>query len=153
MIPDMNRIFITALVALFPLCGATAGDDSQKELKRLEGTWEAVAEVVDGTEQVVRKGKGHRLIFQGDVYTLQAGGKALGKGNVKVDPSKKPHTLDLIPSDGNSPGKVIPCLYEWKGDELRVCMGRIGQPRPTGMESKEGSKHILNTYRRVKPKE
>jgi uncharacterized protein (TIGR03067 family) len=156
----MNRITLTAAAVAFTLSTAIvlAGvdakqDAAQKELKNLEGTWEAVAAVVDGTKQVPRKGKGHHLVIRGDTYTLEASGKPFGKGTLKVDPAKKPHALDLVPADGDSQGKAIPCIYELTGDELRVCMGRIGKARPIEFVSRDGSKHILNTYRRVTPKE
>jgi uncharacterized protein (TIGR03067 family) len=151
----MHRPTFTAL-AVLALGAAVLNarqDTAQNELKRLEGNWEAVAAVIDGTKQVPRKGKGHHLLIKGDAYTLEASGKPLGKGTLKVDPAKKPHTLDLIPADGDVEGKVIPCIYEVTGDELRVCMGRIGEARPSEFVSKEGSKYILNTYRRVAPKE
>ena len=150
----MSRYVLAALA----LCATIlhAGGDAkqgaaQKELKRLEGTWEAVAAVVDGIKQVPAKGKGHRLVIQGDAYTLETSVKPFVKGTLKVDPAKKPHTLDLIPADGGASGKPIPCIYELNGDELRVCVGRIGKARPAEFISKEGSRHILTTYRRVTP--
>jgi len=153
----MNRYTFTALVVVFALGGAVGNatqDAAQKELKRLAGNWEAVAAVVDGAKQLPRKGKGHRLIIKGDAYTLEdARGKSFGNGTLKVDPAKKPHTLDLTPADGGSKGKAIPCIYELNGDELRVCMGRIDKARPADFAATEGSKHILTTYRRVTPKE
>jgi uncharacterized protein (TIGR03067 family) len=151
----MNRYALTALVPL-ALCAAILSaapqDVAQKELKRLEGTWEAVAAVVDGVKQELKKGKGHHLVIQGDTYTLESNGKPFGKGTLKVDPAKKPKAIDLIPTDNKEEGKAIPCIYEQNGDELRLCMGRIGRPRPTNFAAADGSKHILTTYRRVEPK-
>jgi uncharacterized protein (TIGR03067 family) len=154
----MNRHILTVVLATACAAAAHAGGDAkpgtaQNELKRLQGTWEAVAAVVDGVKQVPRKGKGHRLIIRGNNYTLEANGKSFGEGTLKVDPAKKPHALDLTPADGDSQGKPIPCIYEVNGDELRVCMGRIGKARPAEFDAKERSKHILTTYRRLTPKE
>jgi uncharacterized protein (TIGR03067 family) len=156
----MNRNAYTILagavvlgVATVVFGGDAKQDAAQKELKRLQGTWEAVAAVIDGIKQVPQKGKGHHLVIQGDAYTLESAGKPFGKGTLRVDPAKKPPALDLTPADGDSLGKPIPCIYELTGDELRVCMGRIGKARPAEFVSREGSKHILNTYRRLTPKE
>jgi uncharacterized protein (TIGR03067 family) len=153
-----HRTYIALTV--FVLVGATlmAGSEArqtavEKDLKRLEGTWEAVGAVVDGVKQGPRKGKGHRLVIRADSYTLEASGKPFAKGTLKVDPSKKPPALDLIPSEGDTEGKTIPCIYEIKGDELRVCVGRIEQARPSEFDAKEGSKHMLNIYRRLPAKE
>jgi uncharacterized protein (TIGR03067 family) len=152
------RTFI--VLTVFVLVGAalTAGSEArqtavEKDLKRLAGTWEAVGAVVDGVKQEPRKGKGHRLVIRDDSYTLEASSKPFAKGTLKVDPSKKPPALDLIPSEGDVAGKTIPCIYEIKGDELRVCVGRIDQSRPTEFDSKEGTKHMLNIYRRIADKE
>jgi uncharacterized protein (TIGR03067 family) len=155
----MNRYALTVLVTL-ALCAAVlsaAGDAkqdaAQKELKRLEGTWEAVAAVVDGVKQEPKKGMGHHLVIRGDKYTLEhTDGKSFGKGTLKVDPSKKPKAIDLLPAEGKEEGKAIPCIYDLNGDELRLCVGRIGRPRPTNFAAADGSKHILTTYRRLGPK-
>jgi uncharacterized protein (TIGR03067 family) len=152
----MNRYAVTALVPL-ALCAAVLSaapqGDAQKELKRLEGTWEAVAAVVNGIKQEPKKGMGHHLVIRGDKYTLESsGGKSFGMGTLKVDPAKKPKAIDLFPTDGKEEGKAIPCIYELNGDELRLCMGRIGRPRPENFAAADGSKHILTTYRRAEPK-
>jgi uncharacterized protein (TIGR03067 family) len=152
----MNRYALTVLITL-ALCAAVLSaapqDAAQKELKRLEGTWEAVAAVVDGVKQELKKGKGHHLVIRGDTYTLEhTDGKPFGKGVLKVDPSKKPKAIDLLPAEGKEEGKAIPCIYDLNGDELRLCVGRIGRPRPTNFAAADGSKHILTTYRRAEPK-
>jgi hypothetical protein len=39
---------------------------------------------------------------------------------------------------------------EVKGDTHRVCFAAPGKPRPKAFESKEGSGHMLQTYKRAK---
>ena len=52
---------------------------------------------------------------------------------MKIDPLKAPKEMDLtgfgfVP---NMPEQVMPCIYEIRGDELRIGMGTPNQPRPT----------------------
>jgi uncharacterized protein (TIGR03067 family) len=144
-----------ALLIPFSLV-AGIGDDAKqdainKDLKLLEGTWEAVSAVVDGSKHVPKEGEGHRLIIQGNNYTMEAAGKALGKGTLKLNPTKKPRAIDLVLADGKFPGKAVPCIYQLNGDELRLCMGRIDDPRPGEFTAEQGSKRVLTIYRKVMP--
>ena len=47
------------------------------------------------------------------------------------------------------PGQTLYCIYERKGDELRLCYALFGTDRPTEFTSGPGSRHILMTYRRT----
>ena len=68
---------------------------------------------------------------------------------IKVDATKTPRTLDVTPEDGPEKGKTVPCIYEIKGDELRVCTAEAGTGRPTEFSAKEGSGWTLLTFKRV----
>jgi len=59
--------------------------------------------------------------------------------------------LDVTRSEGPRKGETVLAIYEVKGDSLRTCFAPPGRERPTGFTPKEGSGHVLRTYKRVKP--
>ena len=76
--------------------------------------------------------------------------------NVKfrIDPAQKPATLDLI--DKGDPKKIVPLIYELKGDELKIVFplvqaGKGETPkRPDGFQTKDKPLALI-TAKREKP--
>jgi len=138
--------------------GATprGGEESKQssasvvELRRLAGTWEAVAKVYDGLDQPE---EGYRLTVRGDAFEVVQRGKTFIKGTLRVDPSKQPATLDFYPTQGDVPGKPLLAVYDLKDDEFRYCYVNPGEPRPGELTSRRGSERTLVTLRRAKPKQ
>jgi uncharacterized protein (TIGR03067 family) len=121
------------------------------ELKRLQGTWEIVSDLIDGTPQVQPRG-GIRLTIHGDTYMKEAQGTVFEKGTLKVDPTKKPGALDLSPGDGPQKGRLSLCIYELDGDGLRYCCQSTGGLRPESFTTGAGALEIV-TLRRTRSKE
>jgi uncharacterized protein (TIGR03067 family) len=148
-------------VALFLgifICGALAGalasgaGDAGKNFakvgdKRLLGKWELVERISDG-KKVDQKGTW--TFFSNQILY---GPDAAIHAVYKVDPSKKPMTLDLahVTESGKIEDKVVG-IYEVEGDSLKLCVSIPGKTdeRPKTFESKEGSGHTLTVLRRVK---
>jgi uncharacterized protein (TIGR03067 family) len=148
----MKRV---AVVFVLGLCAVALGrvwadDDKDKalkeELKRLDGTWEVVARVADGKEVTLSDDEKAQATVKDGKFTLRLGGREAGQGSLKLDPSAKPKAIDIIPEGG----EAMPGVYELKGDELKVCRAAPGSERPKKVESKEGSGHILDTWKRAK---
>jgi uncharacterized protein (TIGR03067 family) len=80
------------------------------------------------------------FVFKGDRLTL-TGPKPFRKReySFKLDPSKKPKTIDLTLLDGQLNEKVWRGIYELKGDELTGCTRHPADPgdRPTGIQNGE----------------
>ena len=155
----MRRCGLAGLALALLLGGGVRADEKKadkaeavrEEGKRLNGTWEVVSAVFDGTKQPVpRKAT---LTIKGDKYTVREGEKVVADGTFTVDPTATPKSLDGIPSSGPDKGKPHRGIYEVKGDTYRVCLAPPGKPRPKAFESKEGSGHALVTYKRAKPKD
>jgi uncharacterized protein (TIGR03067 family) len=158
----LNRITPTALIVALALAVATlnAGDDAKEkakkdiiaqELKRLEGTWELVSEVYDGKKVEQPASMVVRAEIRGEDYAVSRGGRVFARAKLKVDPVKKPKTLDMEATEGPVKGKTFFAVYELKGDELRVCGADSERDRPGEFAAPAGSKRLLDTYRRVKP--
>jgi len=122
-----------------------AGDDLDGEVKKLAGTWEGYA--VEGTGEKPDRGPVHvRLKFEGtkiDAIDLGNGGKEMGSGTFKLDPSKNLKEIDAT-------GVVLPGkrersfqgIYEFDGDTLRWCVDNRGKERPTEFRT-HGGKYLL----------
>jgi uncharacterized protein (TIGR03067 family) len=61
--------------------------------------------------------KGEKVKIEGDTIILAE----TEKSTFKIDPSKKPREMDLMPA-GREQGRVLPIIYELKGDELKLAL-------------------------------
>jgi uncharacterized protein (TIGR03067 family) len=127
----------------------------KKEQDRLKGTWELAGMVVDGMEVPKKLAEDHpfTLIFAGSEATFiaenkKSKGKAVrSKMNIKLDPSKKPKTIDFIYLGG----ETTLGLYEVDGDSLKICIPQSPDgPRPDKLESKKETKTQVVILRRAK---
>ena len=158
----MSRFSGTVLAALFALGAAVAspGGDKQKadreavekELQRLQGTWEQVSVEANGQKEGFARGLAPLFTIRGDTYAVEVGGRILERGRVKVYPAGNPRQSDLIAQDGTARAKIYPAIHEIKGDELRTCFSRNGGNRPTAFTSGAEGGYTVNVYRRVSPK-
>ena len=135
----------TGLVLAF----AQPGEEARK---KLQGTWTATKAERDGkaADDVL----GRRLSFTGNRFQIHSkDGKALFAGTVRVDPSAKPAAIDFEHREGVLKGKVWKGIYALDGDTLTICDNapNLDVGRPTALEAKSGSGHVLITFKRAKP--
>src|SRR5437588_356747 len=83
---------------------ATKDDTVKKELKKLDGAWKVVSIENDGEKMPDDEAHKWVLIRKGDQYTVKVEENALEEGKTKIDPTKKPKEIDIMPSDGNDAG-------------------------------------------------
>jgi uncharacterized protein (TIGR03067 family) len=138
-----------ALLALLPSL-AVAEDESEKDLKKMAGDWVPVLMHLNGKKQPDKVAKAIRLTVSGDKYNTVVG-EEKDEGTLKLDATKTPREMDITPSVGENKGKILPCIYELKGNELKVCYGLDGTGRPANFDAgKDGDGVImLITYKRV----
>jgi uncharacterized protein (TIGR03067 family) len=146
----MNKTLTIGLATGFLFVAAVhAQDDAKKELAKLEGKWTVTAAERDGKADDTLKGAVR--VNSGDKYTLaMKGGKPFG-GTYKIDPTKKPKTMDMMPTDGRYKDKTLLAIYELDGDTMKVCFAEPGKERPTEFSSKPGSGHVCIIQKREKP--
>jgi uncharacterized protein (TIGR03067 family) len=150
---------IAAAVGLALLLHADAQEEKKgkdKGLDALKGTW--TAKTLERGGQAVPdddlKELQMQLIFDGDKYTERIRGKVNEEGTIKIDTSKKPHTIDLMIRTGNDAGKLQVCIYEIKGDTLKMCLALPGdKERPTEFTSPDGQTRANVVFQRAKAKE
>jgi uncharacterized protein (TIGR03067 family) len=143
------------IMAVALLIGADKAKDSdevaKKEMKKLEGTWIGVSVEMSGRKvpgEDLKKAP-FKLTLKAGKYTLKMPGET-SRGSFKIDPTKKPKTVDSVPADGPSKGTTIQGIYEIKGDTLKACYDTSGNTRPKVFDTKDKEGYVLIVYKRVK---
>jgi uncharacterized protein (TIGR03067 family) len=139
-------ILLFAGIALAASPDATK-EEVKKELDRLEGTWETVEMIRDGKAR--EDAKDDTVTFDGDKMTIKT---KTGEhtGTCKLDPSKKPKSIDITPNDGPEKGNVHLGIYSLEGDSLKICFVQPENARPTSLDAKAGSGAAFVSLKRKK---
>lgn len=146
------RIVIFATIALlasmFGICGADEKDEAG-----LRGRWITEKFVWSGRESGQDEEMGLAIDRETVSWTYEKRMGNSGKSSTitfkyKLDPSKKPAEINLIPTEGQFKGKVFPSIYHLDGNTLKLCRAQPGQRRPPKFSSKKGSDDILLILKR-----
>ena len=131
------------MMAVGLLLAAHAKADAPKnEMKELEGTWKLIA---IGDREAVRDAA-DVLVFQGNQYSHTVNSEVWGMGTYRIDPSKGPKTLDLLPMMGRTRAGI----YEVDSDTLRVCFRDLAPGRPAALTTQSPDQVVL-VYKRLMP--
>jgi len=148
-----------ALVSLTGLLAATAPatKDSpvKKEVAKLAGTWVVSTVESNGRSATDDELEGLRYVFTADgAWKLQKATQTLAEGTYKLDPAKKPKTIDyqiVKTIAAQDKGKTSLGIYELAGDRLKVCRTwPENEERPGDFSAGPGSKRILTEFKRQK---
>lgn len=124
--------FSTIVAAVTLLTAFTQGTkpqvkpDTKPQLAKgataLQGTWEVSS--ING--QAASPGNELKLTFEGQKYHQTSAGTINERGTFKVDPTKKPMTIDLSITEGTDAGKTQLGLIEVTGDTMRCTFNQPG---------------------------
>ena len=143
---------VVAAGSILLAAGLAAGQGTKEGGKDLTGTWRAATYALDGKEATAADLKDVRLVIAADgKFKAQNAGQTFLAGAVRIDPDKKPRTMDITYTEGDLKGQTSRAIYELDGDTLRICRAAPGKARPTEFTSKPGSGLTLMTYQRAKP--
>ena len=131
----MRLIATLALLALSLTVTAQAPepeDPNKADLKALQGTWQMIKAVKEGkaTDKDI---KGVTMVIEKDTLTIKDG-KRDEQVKIKVDPSKKPHQIDLEVGKGKI--ETVKGIYKLEKDELSIRFAERGKDRPTSFDTK-----------------
>jgi uncharacterized protein (TIGR03067 family) len=149
----MKGTALLILAASLALGAADAPKEAvKKELEKMQGDWVIVTGQRNGEPIPEEQVKGLRRTTKGDKFILNVGGKTVGTATFKIDPTKKPKTIDIQPDAVEGQEKPAPLLgiYELDGDNYKICYGPPGAKRPTEFASKAGSGATLSVWKRAK---
>ncbi|MCU0705749.1 MAG: TIGR03067 domain-containing protein [Fimbriiglobus sp.] len=137
------RTSVLAMGVAVVFAATAAADDKTP----LEGKWTINSLTRDGKADDGMKGA--TRVHEADKYiiTPPKDSKApTTEGTFTVDAAKK--TIDMKPSSGNFKGKTLLGVYKLDGDTLTIAFHE--SERPTGFESKEGSKVVVAVMKKAK---
>lgn len=138
-----TRVLLVMAVSL--LIAADATEDVKKEKEKLKGTWSLVAVQVPKGEKgpTPKEIKEMKMIFGEDQMTPKFGDKEDKPASYKIDPSKNPKEIDMMPGD-----RMVKGIYLLAGDTLKLCLAQKGD-RPKQFKA-DKEETILMTLKRDK---
>jgi uncharacterized protein (TIGR03067 family) len=139
------------LAAALMIGGGDANDAKKKELAKFDGAW--------NVSEVTYNGKDHsklkfNFVFKGDECVVEGDEKVkveYARLKIKIDPSATPKIFDVTVGAGVQKGADMEGIYEFKGDELRICLKVFGKDRPTEFTSPDGGSVALMVLKRPAP--
>jgi uncharacterized protein (TIGR03067 family) len=128
-----------------------AADDAKKDDKDLwQGTWVMLSGEANGETIAPEQAQLFKRVVKGDKLTITRDGEELYQGSFKLDPSKKPKSIDVTIETGDAKGMTMIGIYEFDGDTLKICMARLDSPRPTEFTGKAGSNQTFAKWKKEK---
>ena len=136
---------------MLALLVAAEGKDDKAELKKFEGAWQLVSEVMDGKEQPADHVERIRWIFDDKGHwKVEDGGKEIFTGDMTAYPDRNPKAADsTLTNEGEQKGKIVRAIYELDGDTLKQCWVVEGE-RPRVFDPKPNPGINYSVYKRVK---
>ena len=148
----------------FPLliCGAwlaasalanTPNDEAiEKDQQRLEGTWQVTSLTINGNK-VEERETNKITVVNGDdgSWSVHSEGEVISKGTSRLNPEKKPKTIDFTATEGGGKGQQFRGIYRLKKKTRKLCFAPAGNDRPMTFSSTAENQHILVTFKRIKP--
>lgn len=154
----LNRITIALVMVLLcawaarlPAAAEQKDDAAKKELEKFQGTWKFVSMEEDG-KQAPKSDAPNTITFTGDKFAVKMGDKVVQAGTQKLDPGKKPKTVDAAITEGEGKGTTMLGIYELEGDTLKACFDPQGKKRPTEFKTTPGSGYFLAIIKRAEKK-
>jgi len=141
---------IAVFVLLVGARGSGSAQDAKKEVEKFQGTWNVTQLTYNG--KVIEGEKANfKLVFKKDRFTVE-GNDAVRKEyatiSFKLETGTTPKLFDMSVVGGTQKGADIEGIYEFKGEELRICAKVFGKERPAKFESPEGSSVVLLVLKR-----
>lgn len=131
------------------------GEDAQKELQKLQGTWVMVSGELSGKKAADDHVSRSKIVYEGNklqVMVPNQTGETIVAEIVKIEPTKNPKEMHFIRKNGPNAGKTLIGIYEFEGDDqYKFALDPAGATILKDFVTKDGSGHVRNTWKRVKP--
>jgi uncharacterized protein (TIGR03067 family) len=144
------RFWIFAL-ALLLFAGCVTPPRLMNTTDKLEGQWQCISAVVDGSPLPEQTVQALRLILTRDRYKTEKGSQVLFDSTYTIDPVRTPKHIAMVGTEGDLAGKEALGIYSLEEEILRICYTMPGGKRPETFESQRGSKVFLVIWKRQWP--
>jgi uncharacterized protein (TIGR03067 family) len=148
----MQRLALTALVAMSLVMLSDQASTASDDAKPLEGVWVGQSMEADGKAVPAEAAKRMRLTFNGDMLLFRGNfdNDREAECTYKLDVKPSPKHFEFTPPNEKKP---ILGIFEVNGNELKICMrhARSDKGRPSEFATKEGSQLILLVLRKQEP--
>jgi uncharacterized protein (TIGR03067 family) len=148
-----RTVFVLA-VCIVAVGFARADNAAEQDLKDMQGDWQAVALEAQGQKAPAEEVKKFRIRIKGNAITFFPDGENRTH-TFKLNPSKSPKEIDLVPGDGDLKGKTVGGLYALEKGQLKLCIPNFsqGEPkRPRALRTQAGDGLGLIVFERARPK-
>ena len=119
---------------------------SSADSDSLYGTWKMIRAELAGEPAHPLLVEHTTLELTPEHYLVRYDREIADRGHITLTASAPHAQLNLHGIEGPNAGRIIPAIYQRKGDLLRICYGLDGAP-PVAFGSPAGSPLYLVTYR------
>ena len=119
-----------------------------EQLRALEGEWRFVTLEIDGAPMPAAMVAESRLLIDGDRFRTESP-EARYEGVFTIDVDADPARIDMEFVEGPEAGNWSYGIYRLEDDDLLLCLGLAGAPRPERFATTPGSGHALERLRRA----
>jgi putative CocE/NonD family hydrolase len=154
----MKRLTPASLTAIAALVLVAAGDrqadQARGPLQSLAGTWDLIAEEVDGEKTPDPAIRDVVAVIDGDRWTLRNSEEVRNQAQIRLNPQARPAQIDLVYSAPEGlQGKTGLGIYAIDGDSLKICLNLDFEHarRPTDFVSRADSRRLVRAFARQKP--
>jgi len=140
-----QSVVLWAATVVLIAAGSPADEETERDQKRIQGTWQAVSGEVAGQNLPKQRVEDLTIAFAGQKVTVTTSNGSR-ESTYRLDATKKPRAIDL--TDEN--GRMAPGIYEFEGDTLRICVNQGGSERPTSFRTRPDTRLRLYVFQRKK---
>ena len=127
------------------------GDAVRDDQQRFQGIWKLESMEVEGRKASSDQIHGWLLVIEGDQYNPGAGQLSV-EYSYRLNPTRNPKAMDLIPHDGIYRGRTLRGIYVLQNDHLTICRARFPDgERPAGFVTHPESGWVTTVWKRQKP--
>jgi uncharacterized protein (TIGR03067 family) len=126
----------------------TPAEQLRHEEKKLAGLWNVIGAEADGKKMSGQQVPHLKLTFKDGRFSVQMDQEKPQEGTYKIDPSKRPKTIDISRTSGPNNGKQQLGIYELMGNSLKICACETGNDRPTTFDTTDKPGYTVLILRR-----